>query len=306
MSRERFIAPEFWSDPKVGKLSPLERLLFIGCFSNADDEGRLPGNPAWLRATILPYDEVTPADVQKMRDHLVSLFHKLVLYEVDGDEYLAFLNWDKYQKPKYKRPSKIPAPPVSAQSLGRIREESAGICAEPAGNRPCGSGSGSGCGSGVDVVGDVEGCGEPTTTPFGAQANLTAHEDEGESKAPEPSPDVTPAERELLAVLKAIPGYPFDYSTDLRKVREWAVDFPAVDLIREAKSWSDWLSNPRNKVKNYRLAFRHWLEVASKPRARGTGPPQRTQARAEPKAWATLRRMMAEEMRKEAVPNDPG
>lgn len=120
------------------------------------------------------------------------------------------------------------------------------------------------------------------------------------------APDVTPTERELLAVLKAIPGYPFDYALALRKIREWAVDFPSLDLVREAKKWSDWLSNPKNKVKNHNLAFRNWLEREMRTKASGTGPPQRPQARAEPKAWATLRRMMAEEMRKEAVPDDPG
>ncbi len=275
--------------PEVVQLSDSEFRLLVSmwCLASASgsEEGAVPFNVTSLRRRAMP--DHSEEEVSAMLQHLQSLD---LIREADG--HFVVQRWAEHQ---YQFESKRPSNRRQREGMGK----SSGSSGEAFGQTD------------TDTDSDTESDSEEergvnAATPCGSQANLTAHEDEGESKAPEPSPDVTPAERELMAVLKAIPGYPFDYATDLRKVREWAVDFPAVDLIREAKSWSDWLSNPRNKVKNYRLAFRHWLEVASKPRARGTGPPQRTQARAEPKAWATLRRMMAEEMRKEAEPDDPG
>jgi hypothetical protein len=111
LSRQRFIHPDFWTDPSLGKLTPEERLLFIGCFSNADDEGRLLGNPAYLRSTIFPYDDHTIQQIKDMRDHILDICKNIVLYEVDGFEYLAFIKWKAYQKPKYPSPSKFPPPP---------------------------------------------------------------------------------------------------------------------------------------------------------------------------------------------------
>lgn len=111
MPRQRFIHPEIWSDPTLGKLAPVERLFFIGCFSNADDEGRLLGSPAYLRSVIFVYDDFTIDQVKEIRDRVVSCCHNLVLYEHNGTEYLAFLKWTEYQKPKYPQPSKIPSPP---------------------------------------------------------------------------------------------------------------------------------------------------------------------------------------------------
>jgi hypothetical protein len=111
MPRQRFIHPDFWIDPTIGKLAAVERLFFIGCFSNADDEGRLLGDPAYLRSVIFPYDDIKIADVEKMRDRVVSTCRNLVHYTVNGTSYLAFRHWSRYQAPRYPKPSKLPMPP---------------------------------------------------------------------------------------------------------------------------------------------------------------------------------------------------
>ena len=43
MARKRMIDPNIWDSEDFSKLSILGRLLFIGMFSNADDEGRGKG-----------------------------------------------------------------------------------------------------------------------------------------------------------------------------------------------------------------------------------------------------------------------
>jgi|GEM_PF-3373254 len=117
MARQRFIHPEIWEDPEIGKMQPTERLFFIGCFSNADDEGRLLGNPAFLRSAIFKYDDFSADQVREMRDRVIDACKNLVLYVIDDVEYLAFLKWSAYQKPKYPKQSKLPPPPAAGPEL---------------------------------------------------------------------------------------------------------------------------------------------------------------------------------------------
>lgn len=150
MARRRWIDPGFWTDPHVGKLSPQERLLFLGCVSAADDEGRLLASPAYLRAQVFPYDDISFAEVEEMRNRMVSVCRNVVLYEVDGVEYLAFMQWRKYQNPSHPSPSKLPAPPGVSQeecanSSGDIRE----VLANLSGDSPPRAGAGFGFGFGV-------------------------------------------------------------------------------------------------------------------------------------------------------------
>jgi hypothetical protein len=114
MPRQRFIQPSIWSDPDFGKLSDSERVLFIGMFSNADDEGRILASPSYLRSLVWPYDDrLTGTRVRSLRDGVVAKFRTVALYEVAGIEYITFLNWREYQKPKYPKPSKLPPPPAT-------------------------------------------------------------------------------------------------------------------------------------------------------------------------------------------------
>ena|GEM_PF-3510650 len=112
MAKQRFIHQEFWTDPTIGKLSPTDRLFFIGCFSSADDEGRLLGEPSYLRSVVFPYDDVTISDIRAMRDRVVATCKNLLFYTVDGVDLLAFRHWSRYQNPRYPKPSRFPPPPV--------------------------------------------------------------------------------------------------------------------------------------------------------------------------------------------------
>jgi len=111
MARQRFIWPDIWTDERVARMAPVEMLFFIGCFSNADDEGRLMGDPAYLKATIFPYQDLTLEEVEAIRDRVVKNCRNLRKYTVNRVTYLAFSSWERWQKPKYPAPSKLPKPP---------------------------------------------------------------------------------------------------------------------------------------------------------------------------------------------------
>ncbi len=111
MPRQRFIWPTIWDDPDLGRLSSDARLLYIGCFSLADDEGRIIGDPTYLRTQIFRYQNITDAKVERLRDEVEAACGSFFVYQKGGTSYVAFRNWADFQKPKYPRPSKIPAPP---------------------------------------------------------------------------------------------------------------------------------------------------------------------------------------------------
>jgi len=110
--KKRMIHPDFWDDPKVGKLSDTERIFFIGCISMADDEGRLIAEPGNLRL-LWKYHKIKDEEIEKIRNAVINKTSGLILYKVNNIEYIQIKNWHKYQqirKDMYK-PSNHPAPP---------------------------------------------------------------------------------------------------------------------------------------------------------------------------------------------------
>lgn len=121
MARQRFIWPSLWEDPDLGRVTPLAQLLYIGCFSNADDDGRLIGDAAFLKAQVFRYRSISLQQIEKLRGELDGACSNFVVYEVDGVTYITFTNWDEWQKPKYRKPSKFPPPPGWRKRRKRAR-----------------------------------------------------------------------------------------------------------------------------------------------------------------------------------------
>lgn len=126
MARIRTIKPEFWTDEKVVELSPLARLLFIGLWNFADDEGRMTFSATRIKLQILPADS---ADISELLGEIrgKSLIH---IYTVDNVEYLQVVGFEKHQKVDKRSPSRLPAeqivPPNSAELSRRKGREGKG------------------------------------------------------------------------------------------------------------------------------------------------------------------------------------
>ena len=103
------IDPKFVHSQSVASLDPLGRLLFVGMLCGADKQGRLPGQPAYLRSTCLPYDDVTLSQVDGWLDDMQAL-DMILRYDVDGAQYVQIVHWHDYQRMQYAPPSKYPAP----------------------------------------------------------------------------------------------------------------------------------------------------------------------------------------------------
>lgn len=94
MPRIRTIKPEFWVDEKVVELDPWARLLFIGLWNFADDQGFIEYSPRRIKMQVFPGDTT---DVEPL---LASLLEAglLVAYDSPIGKVLHISSWEKHQK----------------------------------------------------------------------------------------------------------------------------------------------------------------------------------------------------------------
>jgi len=115
LSRERFIDPSITRSEQVNALSPLARLLWVVVIATADDEGRRKASPFALKADWFVADQSSLQEIELWRNELAA--QGLVrLYRDDDDEpVLDIPKWKVYQKPRYKKASRIPQFPGAGQ-----------------------------------------------------------------------------------------------------------------------------------------------------------------------------------------------
>lgn len=109
MARKRMIDPSIWINEDFGMLSNLAKLVFIGLFSIADDEGRGKASPAYIKAVLFPYnDDLRIADIEKTLLEISSKM-SVIFYSCDENKYYTLINWDRWQKIDKPTSSQIPA-----------------------------------------------------------------------------------------------------------------------------------------------------------------------------------------------------
>jgi len=105
MARIRTIKPEFWTDEKIVQLPFATRLLFIGMWNFADDEGYLEEAPDRLRLQILPNDDI------EIEEHIDLLCAAGMIERVsltDGRSILSLPNFSRHQKISHVTKTKFP------------------------------------------------------------------------------------------------------------------------------------------------------------------------------------------------------
>lgn len=124
MARKRMIDPNIWESEDFSKLSTLAKLVFIGMFSNADDEGRGKAKPVYLKSKIFPYnEEIRIIDIDKTLSE-ISSYMSVTFYSCNENEYYVFDNWAKWQKIDRPTTSIIPALDDNSTIIRRILDES--------------------------------------------------------------------------------------------------------------------------------------------------------------------------------------
>lgn len=88
---------EFWTSEQILSCSPLARLLFIGFWNFADDNGVHQASYVRLRVEVFPADDFTNEDIKKLINELI--FNKLLMeYSVNGELYWRVTGWEKHQR----------------------------------------------------------------------------------------------------------------------------------------------------------------------------------------------------------------
>ncbi len=109
MARKRMIDPNIWQSEDFGKLSNLAKIVFIGLFSLADDEGRGRANPTYLKSTLFPYNEKMRSTDIEVALSEISRNMSILFYSYNESNYYSLLSWNTFQKIDKPTDSKIPA-----------------------------------------------------------------------------------------------------------------------------------------------------------------------------------------------------
>ena len=97
MARIRTIKPELWEDEKLAKLPVYARLLFIGTWNFADDNGALLANPVLMKSHIFPYEDIGISTISEWIDMLVEN-GMLIRTTYNGKDYLVIRKFLIHQK----------------------------------------------------------------------------------------------------------------------------------------------------------------------------------------------------------------
>lgn len=118
MARKRMIDPNIWESEDFSYLNNLEKIIFIGIFSLADDEGYGRANPKFIRNSLFPYnDNIRTSDIEKSL-YSIAAHMSVVFYQAeDGKQYYCLKNWSKWQAIQKPTASIIPKPTTLSQYL---------------------------------------------------------------------------------------------------------------------------------------------------------------------------------------------
>jgi len=123
--KPRLVHPSSATSASLSNLSILAELLFWHILPQADDQGRLTGNPRYLKAITCPLrDEITIQDIPSLLNELERLPTQLIIrYQNSDEELIQIYNWWVFQTMQWAYPSSYPAP---AQWVDHLRYKHGG------------------------------------------------------------------------------------------------------------------------------------------------------------------------------------
>lgn len=118
--RIRTLKPEFWSDEKLSGLPALDRLVFLGLISMADDAGRVLDNLKRIDAFIFPNTDDSARESVAMLAALGRLRRGVT---ASGQPVIEVVGWSKHQK--IDRPNlRAALPPIHGEPAPAFDEPS--------------------------------------------------------------------------------------------------------------------------------------------------------------------------------------
>lgn len=125
MARIRTIKPDYWTDEKIGNLKRDERLLFIGLWNIADDQGVFKASPGYVKGQIFPYDD--DLRIETVKEWLTSIKEArlIVPFEYNKESYYCIRTFGDHQL--INRPSKEKFP---KELINKLKGNTHGVLSE--------------------------------------------------------------------------------------------------------------------------------------------------------------------------------
>lgn len=255
----RWLDPAFFGDEKMKKCSVEERLLALAMIANQDDDGRLRGDPAYLRAIAFLYDDYSLDQVKAVRDHIAEVNPNFTVYQNAGEDYIQLKHHTRYQKPRYYHPSKFPPPP------GWPFEDKNPIPKLPSSNQKVTLGKDIDIDLDLDLDKDRVRDGQLQTTLLSGNQEVTSKQPSSNHEVTTPSPST----KDILDRLKKCYPYAFGKEPGARisaQLRDLATELSAAgcplphidEAFREAASVN------KLSVSYIKAILFNWLGVAKK------------------------------------------
>lgn len=215
MARIRTLKPEIHQDEEVGELSDSAFRLYIGLITQADDAGRLKGDPRLIGAVVWPYQPKTTKQVESWLAELDRT--GLILRYTHSDRpFICLPSWRDHQRIDNAAKSRIPEP--NKADLKVSRRDSANRGGSPLEGKGSRKGSRKGKESAAKTTADASLLPDnfDPTLATAATRCFPILQRTAEARGAKPV--------FLLAVARAIESYPAkDHAVVAGKVEHWTV-----------------------------------------------------------------------------------
>lgn len=230
MARIRSVHPSLFTDDAWVSCSAFARLLYIGLWTDADDQGLFVWKPLQLKMKLFPGDSI---DVPPLLEELVEA-ELIASFSHAGAKYGAIKDFRKYQRPK--KPNAIHFMPSEFRTY---------VALDVAGTEP----------------GDDDGGGEPPEPRPGSELRQQMEDGGGvkEERSETIVSSLSPrASRKAKSPIEdGFPGQP-EIDQAAQEIQAAGVTLDAVDQAKRFRSYA--LTQDR-RVADWDAAWRGWIEI---------------------------------------------
>ena len=278
IARGRVFPQSYSTDRRYGRLSLKACALFPLMWANADDQGRLPGDPEEVKYAVCPnIDHIAKADIPELLEEL-DRNELIKVYSTSKTKAIQILDWWQVQRLQWAWPSEY-VPPQGWQDRLRYKKSAKEVVTEnwPSQvNAQVSNNNYSGEPSGE--TGGVS----PLTTPLLEKEKLRGKR-RGRGNSPENSGEktsTTSTETKLFQFLSSLKNWKFDKDNDLTWLREFRQEWPDFDVpyAKACRDYHSGRSPPKHKG-IWKIRFRNWMiherQYATERRETGESKGQR-------------------------------
>jgi len=265
------------TDPRYGRLSLKAQVLYPLMWINADDQGRLSGDPDEIKYAACPsVREITADDIPTLLQQIETK-GMIKVYTTSKTKATQMLDWWDVQKLQWAYPSEYP-PPEGWQDRLRYHRTPKEIVivnwllpsALP--NAPPNS-------LGNTLQSDRESSKEITEkekeggrrnlpSTLGSKTTTTPHEERttGEKIPPSESEieeSLSAGDREVISFWRSVKGFSMPIEEAAELVAKLRTEFPDVDILEESKAWAARkISEPLKQGSRPSSQIWNWLRKA--------------------------------------------